>query len=428
MAQTPFASGLLASRGSSQGTSRSVVEKFFNAKGDFRLEEALKERDYWARFAPQPLSMAQLSKHAEEIYAWKMKGDTAIDPKKERNEGIAYGFLRDNILIRLAHMSLDLESLPSSMFKDPNLQEVYLLYIESIAKISTFCEMQDQTETFKAFRKELKNIHDSHYSIVVLIGSALLAFKESEHRDATDPIFTQISSSLDSFFLTRIGVRTLISQHLELYSDEVVSGVSNSQWIGLIDPQCRPIDICEQAIESASFMASQLYGDVPNVRLLGNAEARNHSFSYIPSHLYHIVFELLKNSFRATIESNRESFDQGNDYPPISVILSIGDEDLTIKIADEGGGISRREMAFIWNYAYTTAERPDSTPMADMNNAPLAGFGYGLPISRLYARYLGGDIKILSMDGFGTDAYVYLRLLASKSVEVVPWRQEYLSL
>lgn len=39
-----------------------------------------------------------------------------------------------------------------------------------------------------------------------------------------------------------------------------------------------------------------------------------------------------------------------------------------------------------------------------------AGFGYGLPISRLYARYFQGDIKLYSLEGFGTDAVIYIRV------------------
>lgn len=40
----------------------------------------------------------------------------------------------------------------------------------------------------------------------------------------------------------------------------------------------------------------------------------------------------------------------------------------------------------------------------------ILGYGYGLPISRLYARYLHGDLVVLSCDGFGTDAIIYLKV------------------
>ena len=41
---------------------------------------------------------------------------------------------------------------------------------------------------------------------------------------------------------------------------------------------------------------------------------------------------------------------------------------------------------------------------------PLAGYGYGLPLSRLYARYLAGDLQLFSVDGLGTDAVLTLQV------------------
>jgi len=41
----------------------------------------------------------------------------------------------------------------------------------------------------------------------------------------------------------------------------------------------------------------------------------------------------------------------------------------------------------------------------------IAGLGYGLPMSRLYAGYFGGSLELLSLDGWGTDVVVKLRWL-----------------
>ena len=67
---------------------------------------------------------------------------------------------------------------------------------------------------------------------------------------------------------------------------------------------------------------------------------------------------------------------------------------------------------------------------------PMHGLGYGLPLSRLYARYFRqirflslalklftdsrGDIKIASVDGYGTDVYVYLQRLSHLAQENLP--------
>jgi pyruvate dehydrogenase kinase 2/3/4 len=47
--------------------------------------------------------------------------------------------------------------------------------------------------------------------------------------------------------------------------------------------------------------------------------------------------------------------------------------------------------------------------MCTSRQTPLAGLGYGLPLSRLFARYFGGDLQLISMEGYGTDAFLHLR-------------------
>ena len=52
-------------------------------------------------------------------------------------------------------------------------------------------------------------------------------------------------------------------------------------------------------------------------------------------------------------------------------------------------------------------------------------FSYGLPLSRLYARYFQGDVKVASYENHGTDVYIYLRALAKESVEKLPiWSED----
>ena len=87
------------------------------------------------------------------------------------------------------------------------------------------------------------------------------------------------------------------------------------------------------------------------------------------------------------------------------------------QVSDEGGGIPRSGLPRIWTYLYSTAQSPlpdmdESSEGAD-GPAVLAGYGYGLPISRLYARYFGGDLQIISMEGYGTDAYLHLNRLGN---------------
>jgi len=127
------------------------------------------------------------------------------------------------------------------------------------------------------------------------------------------------------------------------------------------------------------------------------------SFPYVPGHLWvslllsvpglsnrnsyvrrsHIVFELLKNSLRAVVE--RFGLSDESKLPPIKVVVVEGKEDITIKISDEGGGIPRSAIPLIWTYMYTTMENQDIDQDFQSTDfkAPMAGFGYGLPLSRL---------------------------------------------
>ncbi|KAG8220192.1 mitochondrial branched-chain alpha-ketoacid dehydrogenase kinase-domain-containing protein [Butyriboletus roseoflavus] len=230
-----------------------------------------------------------------------------------------------------------------------------------------------------------------------------------------------VQAWLDRFYMSRIGIRFLIGQHVALNTQQ-----PHKDYVGIICTQANVHDILQEAIENARFVCEEHYAMFrgPPVQLICPADV---TFPYVPGHLSHIIFELLKNSLRAVVERfgaeyedrvAKESFnerDGGGGYPPIKVIVVEGREDITIKISDEGGGIPRSGIPLIWTYMYTTmaGQSIDQDFHASDFQAPMAGFGYGLPLSRLYARYFGGDLRLISMDGFGTDVYIHLNKLSS---------------
>jgi len=230
----------------------------------------------------------------------------------------------------------------------------------------------------------------------------------------------EVQAWLDRFYMSRIGIRFLIGQHVALNTQQ-----PHKDYVGSICTKANVHDILQEAIENARFVCEEHYAMFrgPPVQLVCPPDL---TFAYVPGHLSHIVFELLKNSLRAVVErfgpeyedrmvENSSSDGNNGGYPPIKVIVVEGSEDITIKISDEGGGIPRSAIPLIWTYMYTTmaGQSIDQDFQADDFQAPMAGFGYGLPLSRLYARYFGGDLRLISMDGFGTDVYIHLNKLSS---------------
>lgn len=112
---------------------------------------------------------------------------------------------------------------------------------------------------------------------------------------------------------------------------------------------------------------------------------------------------------RAVIEYHGEA---AKDYPSIKTVVVKGKEDLSIRITDFGGGIPQSKLPQVFKYMYSTAPRPSISAdvYSTTTTAPLAGYGYGLPLSRLYARYFNGNLQLSSIEGHSTDAYIYLKV------------------
>ena len=193
----------------------------------------------------------------------------------------------------------------------------------------------------------------------------------------------------------------------------------------------------------------------------------------MPVHLEYILTEILKNSFRATVEWHqrhhsasstapippvhitiatqpREDWPSRSPPPPSSPLFSVHARPtsprpryLFLRVRDQGGGVPPANMSRIFSYSFTTAGRGaeghgshwedegmDGGPYAAQHMSggaaidsggsgeslfsdmvsrgvqtgmgTIAGLGYGLPMSKLYARYFGGSLDFKSLDGWGT--------------------------
>jgi signal transduction histidine kinase len=163
--------------------------------------------------------------------------------------------------------------------------------------------------------------------------------------------------------------------------------------------------------------------------------------SYIPVHLEYILTEILKNAFRATVEAHYRLHGtvSGEPIPPINITISpasVPDHShrtfLSLRVRDQGGGVAPAHISRIFSYAFTTAGHADNSGACDGNGdthtsqqvpaggigggnlfenitgqglragiGTIAGLGYGLPMSKLYAKYFGGSLELIPLDGWG---------------------------
>ncbi|GAA5900633.1 hypothetical protein JCM6882_000927 [Rhodosporidiobolus microsporus] len=240
--------------------------------------------------------------------------------------------------------------------------------------------------------------------------------------------------------------------------------------LGVLDLALSPYDLLSTSAEYVTLLCESTYGVAPPYRievasspLASGASPSALTVGAVGSHIEYIVTELLKNAFRATVEHNVPKKDDGrdededdvfrfedtphahmlkSDFPEVVVTVSAVPGALTIRIRDRGGGIPPENASAVFSYAFTSVPMlpdPDSDPdspgggdlyggtsnagyMGGVGGGPqgpetplttnigsLAGLGFGLPLSRIYAQYFGGSLDLVTMYGWGTDVYLVLK-------------------
>lgn len=328
-------------------------------------------------------------------------------------EKTSFMFLRQELPVRLANIMKEIDFLPDKLLSTPSVKLLHSWYAQSLMELVDFLEKDpDDKKILTKFTETLINVRNRHNNVVPTMAQGVLEYKEAF---GVDPVTNQnVQYFLDRFYMSRISTRMLMNQHTLIFDGS--TNPAHPKHIGSIDPNCDVVEVVEDAYESAKMLCDQYYLTSPEVEIKqvnfkGTSDPIH--IVYVPSHLYHMLFELFKNAMRATVETHENSLH----LPPIKVRVSLGSEDLTIKMSDRGGGVPLRKIERLFSYMYSTAPSPVTE---NSRNAPLAGFGYGLPISRLYAKYFQGDLQLYSMEGYGTSAVIYLKALSTESIERLP--------
>ncbi|CDW55685.1 BCDHK Adom3 and HATPase c domain containing prote in [Trichuris trichiura] len=260
-------------------------------------------------------------------------------------------------------------------------------------------ELRDVTRWFS---ETVRHIYFRHSSVVETVAEGLIDLKSG--RGELPIPHRQLQYFLNRFYLMRISNRMLMNQHIMKFCKLPNFAMHDCD---RIDASCNVEAVIEEAFDAAQFMCDSKYLTAPRMeKFFHNALSIGEPIhvAYSPAHLYHMTFELFKNALRATVEYwgvDKSPFE----LPPVKVSFFLGNSDLTIKIRDRGGGVPRGQIEKLFAYHYTTAPRP----LKD-DRCPMAGLGYGLPLSRLYAWYFHGDLVLTSYEGHGSDACIYIKV------------------
>ncbi|KDR81401.1 hypothetical protein GALMADRAFT_239278 [Galerina marginata CBS 339.88] len=383
---------------------------------------------------PRPLNLAQLLSYGQ-----------PITPDSVLSSG---SYALSELPRRLARRVRSLESLPFIVGTNPYVAKTLNAFKDSFRWLSTHPPVINLQENVE-FVEKLTALVQKHANDIPTMAKG---FQECSRYMSPK----QISDFLDGAIRNRISVRLIAEQHIAV-SQALNSPRNSSAYVGVVNMKCSPSSMISMCGSFVTELCEATLGASPAIVVDGYADA---TFAYVPVHLEYILTEILKNSFRATVEHHIKLRTTGHSpLPPVTITISPPTSSLqngsnspstylSMRIRDQGGGVLPSNMARIFSYAFTTAGRGSESKRDDGGGpyaaqyvggsaavsgadetgdtnlfgeitgksletgmGTIAGLGYGLPMSRLYAMYFGGSLDFFSLEGWGSDVYLKLRCL-----------------
>ncbi|NXF87650.1 PDK2 kinase, partial [Eubucco bourcierii] len=259
-------------------------------------------------------------------------------------EKTSFAFLRQELPVRLSNIMKEINLLPDRVLRTPSVQLVQSWYVQSLLDIMEFLDRDPEDQATLGHLCSIR-------SREVPSPGRGFAWGGSCPSPGLTPRFTD-------------ALVTIRNRH-----NDVVPTMAQ----GVIEscPQCPTsapgIPLCQMPAPGTlpQMLSAQLLGcPFPSPPAPAASSSQQPiSIVYVPSHLYHMLFELFKNAMRATVESHENS----PRLPPIRVLVALGQEDLSIKMSDRGMGVPLRKIERLFSYLYSTAP----TPPLGTGGAPL---------------------------------------------------------
>ncbi|KAI7902516.1 branched-chain alpha-ketoacid dehydrogenase [Cokeromyces recurvatus] len=294
-------------------------------------------------------------------------------------------YIRTELPIRIAHRIREFQKLPYILGTNPYIESVYSLYWEAFERIRKISEIKTREENDR-FCKMLEESLDAHLVVIPRLAKGI---NECEQHGIIS--MDKLDIFMNATLRSRISRRVLAEHHLVL-----------SKRRKSIFNLCSSHDIltkCTRLVQAA-------YPNVINVKI--NVSGRDTEFTYVSDHIEYIIYQLLSNAYRHSIDSSAKE---------IKVTLCSNENNVLFRISDQGEGIKKEIYENLWTYGNYNMEKIERLE-AKLNENINMRLGIGLPMSRVYAEYWGGEIKIITMEGFGTDAYVRIPRLGTQNENI----------
>eukprot|EP01060_Flectonema_neradi_P033805 TRINITY_DN5767_c0_g1_i1.p1 TRINITY_DN5767_c0_g1~~TRINITY_DN5767_c0_g1_i1.p1 ORF type:complete len:433 (+),score=49.35 TRINITY_DN5767_c0_g1_i1:43-1341(+) len=321
-------------------------------------------------------------------------------------------YLHRELSVRIAHSIRDMQTLPYIVGVNPHIEMIYKGYGETFDLFKSQKQPTDW-ESHTEYVQLVLERYNYHANVMSTLSNGIRDIRMLPDSSRID--FQYIDSFLDRLLIQRIGRRVLSELLLRLHKDitqSEESGGERNDFLGVYKT-IKPSELIGACMQQVAYLVSEQLcsddDDLVDYEITGDVDAE---LTCVAQHLEYILFELCKNAAKATITARKNK--SASKLPPIVFKICKGDN-ITIVISDQGGGIA--EVSNAYSYGFSTA-RPSHKDTEEymvahnIHDSPssiqFAGFGFGLPLSRVYARYAGGDITATSLPGYGTDIYLTL--------------------